>query len=203
MDLNWNRLADEETIAAVSKAMQQKGFDVSIAANGKEAKRIVLGMIPVGSDVMEASSTTLNQIGVTEEIDGSGKYRSLRKEITMESDTAARDALRKRALGANYGIGSVQAVTRAGEMVVASASGSQVALYAYGAANLILVVGSNKIVENLDQAFRRVREHSFLLENERANKAYGQGSSINKLLIIEKEKPGRIRVIIVKEALGY
>lgn len=105
---------------------------------------------------------------------------------------------------AEYDVGSVNAVTEDGKLVVASATGSQLAPIAAGAANVILVVGTQKIVKNLDEAFRRIEEHSLPLESEQLKKLYGVPSSINKILIISKEAiPNRIKLIFVKEKLGF
>lgn len=87
--------------------------------------------------------------------------------------------------------------------MVASASGSQLPSYAYGASNVIWVVGSQKIVKDLAQAFDRLQSHTLPLEDERAMKAYGMNSSINKILIYRKEPAERVTIILVKQAVGF
>jgi hypothetical protein len=89
-------------------------------------------------------------------------------------------------------------------VAVASASGSQLAPYVYGAGNVIWVVGTQKLVKDLDEAIDRIERYTFPLENERAKKTYGQGSMISKLLIVNREfQPGRITMVLVKENLGF
>jgi len=69
---------------------------------------------------------------------------------------------------------------------------------------VILVVGTQKVVKDLDEAIDRIERYTFPLENERAKKAYGQGSMISKLLIVNREfQPGRITMVLVKENLGF
>jgi acyl-CoA hydrolase len=94
-----------------------------------------------------------------------------------------------RRIGASpdYVVGSVPAVTEHGEVIVASASGSQLAPYAYGAGAVIWVVGSQKIVPDRDAAFKRIYEYSFPREDERAREAYGIGSGVNKVLVVNRE----------------
>ena len=66
------------------------------------------------------------------------------------------------------------------------------------------MAGTNKIVPDLDEAFRRIEEHSLPLEDARAREAYGMASSINKLLVVNAEAtPGRTTVILVRELLGF
>lgn len=95
-------------------------------------------------------------------------------------------------------------MTEDGQVVIASATGSQLPSYAYGASNVIWVVGTQKIVKNLDEAMKRVYEYVFPLEKERAMKVAGMKSSVNKILLINKEAtPGRIHIIFVQEKLGF
>ena len=200
--MEWNRLADDDMIAKTVEALRSHGFEVFVTKDSAEAKKKVEELIPQGSEVMDASSITLHQTGIKDML-MEERYRSLRKEILSADNKDVRDAMRRRASSADFGVGSVQAITLDGKMVTASASGSQVGLYAYGAAHLVIVAGTNKIVKDLDEAFRRIHEHAIPLEDERAKKAYGMGTSLNKILIIEKERPGRIKIVLVKEVLGF
>jgi len=101
-------------------------------------------------------------------------------------------------------LGSVHAVTETGSLVAASAGGSQLGPYVAGAGRVIFVVGTQKIVSDLDEAMRRIDEYTFPLEEARAQAAYGRHTGVNKVLIINRELlPGRITVVFVDEALGF
>ena len=96
------------------------------------------------------------------------------------------------------------AIAQTGEIVACDKTGSRVGAWPFAAGNLILVVGTNKIVPTLDDALRRVREYSFPLENTRAQRAYGTPSRIGKCVILEYEQnEGRVTLILVNEKLGY
>src|SRR5881398_3604296 len=84
-------------------------------------------------------------------------------------------------------------------LIIASASGSQLASYAWGAANVIFVVGAQKLVPSLEAAHERIVEHSFKLEDARAYAAYGQNSRVGKVLEIHQEDPGRIHVVLIRQ----
>ena len=100
-------------------------------------------------------------------------------------------------------LGSVAAVTLDGALVAASATGSQLGAYASGAGRLILVVGSQKIVADLDAAFRRIREVVFPWENEQVRAKMGVDTILEKVLIIYGEwTPGRTTVVLVREPVG-
>jgi hypothetical protein len=101
-------------------------------------------------------------------------------------------------------IGSSAAVTEEGSLVAVSASGSQLPAYAGGAQRAIFVVGSQKIVPDLATAFTRIEKYATPLEDARARVAYGRGTAINKILIINGEGLGpRITVLLLREAIGY
>ena len=100
-------------------------------------------------------------------------------------------------------LGSMHAVTRDGTLVIASASGSQLASYAWGAANVIFVVGAQKLVPTLAAAHERIYQHSLPLEDARPRAAYGQHSQVGKILEIHQELPGRIHVVLIRQQVGF
>jgi hypothetical protein len=94
-------------------------------------------------------------------------------------------------------------VTEDGTIVIASNTGSQLAPLAFGAGEVIFAIGTQKIVPDLETAFRRIEERSLPLENARMQKIYGVNSHVRKLLIIRSEsRPGRITVVLIKEPVG-
>lgn len=201
---DFSQLAKDESINKAKDALTKNGIEVLVLENGAAAKEKVLQIIPEGAEIMNMSSVTIDSIGLAKEINESGKYNSVRKKFaTMDRKT---QGLEMQKLGAapEWAIGSVHAVTEDGKVIIASATGSQLPAYVYGSSHVIWVVGSQKIVKDLDEGMKRVYEYVLPLESERAMKAYGQGSSVNKLLVINKEvTPARITMIIVKEKLGF
>jgi hypothetical protein len=101
-------------------------------------------------------------------------------------------------------VGSVHAVTRDGDLVIASASGSQLASMAYGAQHVLFIVGAQKVVTDLEAAMRRIREYSLPLEDARTRSTYGMGSAVHKMLILHGDlEPGRVHVLLVDQPLGF
>lgn len=201
---DFGELAADESINNAKEALEKNGIKVFIAENAEEAKKKVLELIPEGAEVMNMTSETLRITGIADEILKSGKYNSVRNQFAKMSRET--QALQMQKLGAapEWAVGSVHAVTEDGKILVASATGSQLPAYAYSSPNVIWVVGSQKIVKDLDEAFKRIYKYVFPLENERAMKAYGNGSGVNKMLLINKEaSPGRLLMIIAKEKLGF
>ena len=200
----WTALADEFTLEKTVAALESHGFKVLVAENGADAKQKVLDIVPEGTDVFTAASATLASIGVTEEINESGRYDSVRKKITgLDRATHGREM---RQLGATptYVLGSAQAITEQGYLLFASFGGSQLTSYAQGAEKVIWVVSTQKIVKDIDAGLRRIDEHALPLESQRLQKVFGRESAAHKILIVRGEvTPGRITVILVKEQLGF
>ena len=200
----WDSLANQKTIEETVSALKANGIEAFVVENKEEAKVKVLELIPESSEVMTMTSVTLDTVGVSKEINDSGKYNPARKKLMLMDRKAQALEMNKLGAAPEYVVGSVHALTKDGKVLVASNSGSQIPAYAFGSSHVIWVVGAQKIVENLDEGIKRVYEHCLPLESERALKAYGVTSNVSKLLIINKEIiPGRISLIIVKEKLGF
>ena len=196
-------LPDEHTLAATVTALEEHGFSVEVVDDLDAAREAVLGRIPHGSSVMTNTSVTLQETGIADAINEGGPYDSARDK--MANLDFATQLQEMKAIGGqpDYALGSVHAVTRDGTLVIASASGSQLASYAWGAANVIFVVGAQKLVSTPEAARERIYQHSLVLEDARAIAAYGQHSAVGKILEIHQELPGRIHVVLIRQAVGF
>ena len=166
------------------------------------AREAVLARIPHGSSVATNSSATLEETGIAAAINDGGPYDSARKVLTLDRATQMRE-IKAIITQPDFALGSVHAVTRDGTLVLASALGSQLAAYAWGAGNVILIVGAQKLVPDLATAHERIHQHCLKLENERALAAYGRGSYIGKILEIHQDEPGRTHVVLIRQSVGF
>jgi hypothetical protein len=170
----------------------------------KKALERLSSLIPEGARVMTGGSTTLDEIGFTAMLaSGSRSWVNLKGQILAEKDRDKQMELRRKAVFADYFLGSVHAITRAGQLIAGSATGSQLAAYAYGGKNLILVAGTNKIAANLDEGLRRLREHSVPLEDKRMKGLGFPGTILSRIFIYEREAQRNVHVILVNEKLGF
>jgi LUD domain len=195
--------ASDDRIERTATALRAHGIDVVVVPDREAAKQAVLSRIPAGAEVLAATSQTLAAIGLADVLSDPAKYAAVRPRLLALSTPDKSVERRKLGAAPEYVVGSVHAVTEKGQVVVASATGSQLAAYAFGAEHVVWVVGAQKLVPDLETAIRRINEHSFPLENARAQKAYGRGTAVAKLLIFNQEIPGRISMVLVKEALGF
>jgi LUD domain len=195
---------DHATVKRTAAALEANGITVLRAANAAEAKRIVLGLIPEGSQVHHGASQTLVSTGITDTFQESDDYEYLRPRIGSMDRTTQADEMRRLGAAPDVMLGSVHAVTETGSLIAASMGGSQLGPYVSGAGRVILVVGTQKIVSDLEEGLRRIDEYALPLEDARAMAAYGIHSAVNKVLIINREiSPGRITVVFVDEVLGF
>jgi acyl-CoA hydrolase len=200
----FTTLPDEHALHASVVALEEHGFSVEVVGDLDAARQAVLARIPEGASVMTNTSVTLAETGITDAInDAGGRWESARNK--MFALDFASQAQEMKAIGGqpDYALGSVHAVTRDGTLVIASASGSQLASYAWGAANVIFVVGAQKLVPTLEAAHQRIYQHSLPLEDARAQAAYGQHSQVGKILEIHQGLPCLIRIVLIRQQVGY
>lgn len=201
----YERVAEASRVAITVRNLEANGFRTIVVSSGEEARAAVEKILPAGSEVFDSTSITLQETGIAQMILESGKYRPIRPAL-LQARAEGKTAEQRR-LGAapDYIVGSVHAITEKGQVVVASGSGSQLGPYAFGASKVIWVVGTQKIVSDLDEAFQRVYAYTLPKESDRARKAYGvPGSFVSKMLIVNREfDPERITIVLVNERLGF
>ena len=200
----FTQLASDEQIAKTVQALEAHGMRAVIFETGEEARSYILDLIPSGAEVYNSPSRTLELIGLAEEIEHPARFQSVRARLDSLDHVTQRNEMRKLGASPDVLMGSVHAITEQGEVLIASAVGSQLGPAASGAGAVIWVVGTQKLVHTLEDGFRRIREYCLPLESERTQQVYGQASAINKLLIVNGEAyPGRITIVLVKQQLGF
>jgi ketosteroid isomerase-like protein len=196
--------APAERLERAAAALAEHGFTVEILDDAAAARTRVSDLIPAGASVLTPASETLRRSGIDADLNTSGRYDAVRtrgQALDRETDLAEIWRLMS---APDVIVGSVQAVTETGSLVLASASGSQLPAFAGGALRAIWVVGAQKVVADLPAALRRVDDHCLPLESARARAAYGQPSAVNRLLILNAEpQPGRGTVLLLREAIGF
>lgn len=201
--LEYNLLASEDRIARTVQALESNGIQVFVFETGEEARACVLSMIPAGNQVYNSTSRTLDLIGLAADIETSARFQGVRSRLRSLDRATQQAEIRRLTASPDVLVGSVHAITEKGEVLVASAAGTQLGAAAWGAGRVIWVVGTQKLVRDLDEGFRRIREYSYPLEDARTREVYGRASAINKILIVNGDLPGRVKIVLVKQNLGF
>ena len=195
---------DQAAIDRTVAGLKSRNVDAVVAENGDEARQILIDMIPDGAEVFKSTSETLDTIGYSDYIRETDRYRNLYLEIAEEPDRDRQRELRRLASVAEFYVGSVHAIAETGEVIVASGSGSQLGAYVYGAKTVIWVAGVQKICPSLDDALARVKGFSVERHHEWAIAQGRAAAPLGKLMIFENEQsPDRIRMVLIKESLGW
>ena len=210
MDNKWTQIPTDDVINKTVEALKANNIEAFVVENGEEAKKKFFELVPEKSEVFTNTSTTLDQLGITEEINESGKFVSLKNKVSEMPANTPEEQIKKRQIGTamQYSVGSVHAITQDGHTVIASGSGSQLPGYAYGAEHVVWVASANKIVRDIQEGIQRIYEHALPLEDVRMKKVYGpeSGSNPRKILIFNSDPvwtPDRTKLILVKEQFGF
>lgn len=199
-------LPDAATIDETAAALRERNHRVIVADTREAALSTLIDLLPEGVTLFANQSVSLREIGFVDYLaEHPERYENLRTPMLAEADPAVRMQMRRRSSVVEWMVGSANALTQAGELVFASHGGSQLAGYAFTAEHVVWVVGAQKIVSTLDDAFRRVREYASPLEDRRLGRTEPeQALRIGKILSIEYEWfNDRSTVILVKDALGF
>jgi len=211
IDTSWYHQARMKTVAA---GLERRNTEAVQAPDGKTALAKVLEMIPKGATVGLGGSLTVQQIGLLKEL-RSGRYNLYDQYAKGQSPEESMQ-MRRKGLTADIFITGSNAVTLDGRLVNLDGAGNRVAALTFGPQKVIVVVGRNKIVGDVDQALDRIWNLAAPLNAARLNRktpctktAQCEDCSsaeriCNHLLITERQmKPGRLTVILVDEDLGF
>jgi hypothetical protein len=200
----FSQPASMDRMTRVARSLDDNGVQASCVATGAEARQVVASLLPDGAEVFNNTSRTLELTGVADDIERSGRYEPLRLRLFQMDREMQAHEMRVMAAAPDYLVGSAHAVTDGGSLLIASASGSQLGPIASGAGQVILIIGSQKIVADVETGMRRIYDYSLPLEDRRAREAYGVPSGVNNVLIINHAVSAeRLSVILVHEALGF
>ncbi len=203
-DPKYAHLPSDARVERVAERLRDRGFEAVVVATSKDARREVLARIPSGSEVMNGASRTLEETGILKALGETPSVTLLRPKLLALDRKTQMAEFRRISQAPGVMLGSVHAGTEDGDVLVASATGSQIGPYAFGAGRVIWVVGTQKIVTTLEEGMDRIERYCLPLEDVRARAAYGTGSSVNKILVVRREhQPGRTTVVLVKEKLGF
>ena len=197
-------LADQSTIERTMESLAARNINAVVVESTEEALEKLKELIPQGSEIYYGTSETLTSIGYPQYIHHNPKYKNLHDAYEEEADPDKKRLLHRLSSVSQYYVGSVQAIAETGEILVASASGSQLGAYAYGAERVVLVVGTQKICPSFSDAMDRVRGYTVEMHDQwLAGKGIGP-APIGKMLIWEKENnPERVTVVLIRENLGW
>jgi acyl-CoA hydrolase len=203
IDESFGKAASEESLQKTAAALRKRNFAVEVVDTPADARAYVISILPKDQSIFTATSETVNLSGLDEDINNSGKYNAIRPQMLKLDYKTQRAEVLKMGATPDVVVGSVHAITEDGRVVAASGSGSQLGPYAAAAGKVVWVVGSQKIVPDLDTAMRRLQYYAYPKEDARMRQKYGMGSGLMKILIVNGDMPGRVSVVLIREPIGF
>src|SRR4030042_4160788 len=156
----------EKVARHIIAELGKKRMAGSFAPTIHQAKEEGIKMMPEGTTVYRCGSTSLVEIGLWESVKalpGVTVIDPYLPELSPEEGLEQR----RRGLSADLMISSTNAITLNGILVNLDGMGNRVAAMAFGPKKVILVVGMNKVVPDLETALKRVHNHAAPLNNIR------------------------------------
>ncbi len=196
---------------SLKQAFKKHGMEVILVSNKEEALSVAMSFIKPGMSIGLGGSTTVSQIGLLD-------YVTSLKDITLfnqyEKGISMEENVQRRRLGmlSDLYICGTNALTKKGELVNADGSGNRVAAQIFGSKKVLVVTGKNKIVENIEEGFKRIQEVAAPKNVERMNNTAISMGKIprhtmdnigNKFAYINGDVEGRTTIIVVDEELGF
>ena len=197
-----------------AEALRRNNFAAECVDSKEEALELVEELLPDGATVAVGGSVTLSETGILPMLK-SGRFDYIDRYAPGLTATERREVF-LRSFGCDYYLCSANAVTENGELYNVDGTGNRVAAMLYGPEKVIVVVGCNKLVKDLEAADERVRAvaapaNAIRLDRGTPCTKTGRCSDCrsegricaSRVVFARQLTPGRITVILVAEELGY
>jgi L-lactate utilization protein LutB len=208
----------DKKIDKTIKHLKINNFYVKYASNGENAKKIILNMIPHNTVIGVGDSATLRQIQILDELEYQGNkvVNPFKKELTRdESKPHLMEEMYRKALTSDVFLVGTNAVTLDGKLVNIDMVGNRVAAMIYGPKRVLVLIGKNKIVKDVEDGIYRIKNiiapyHAKKLEQKTPCAITGECSDCsssericNITTILEKKPSGsNMTIILIDEDLG-
>ena len=215
---NNKRLAVTKQLERVKANLEKNNMTGYVAQNKEEAVEIAKSLLFEGALIASGGSMTLEECGMMAEL-RSGKYNYLDREVVTD-----KKALYRQSFSADFYMCSSNAVTEKGELYNVDGNANRVACICHGPDKVIMIVGRNKIVKNIDEAVGRVKRHACPanclrlscdtpchetgvcagVNGSMADGCHGDGRICCSYVVTGYQRDrNRIHVILVNEELGF
>ncbi len=203
-----------ELLEQVAENLRKRNFEVIVAPGKGEALKVVLGLIPEGAVVGLGGSETVREIGLLDAL-RAGSYDlcdQYEEGISKEENFRRR----RRGLTADVFVTGTNAIAKEGALVNIDGIGNRVAGLTFGPQKVVVVVGRNKICDDIHKALERVQNYvapknakrfgvdTPCVKTGECSDCSAPQRICNIYSIIKRQhEPGRFHLILVDEDLGF
>lgn len=210
MTTKRNQLRAQQLI----QALKQRNMEASYAATKEEALEQALAWIPEGSCIGWGGSVSIDAIGLRDAV-RQGNYRVIDRDTAANAEE--KEAMYRRILAdCDYFLTSTNAISQDGVLVNIDGTANRLAAMCYGPRHVLYIVGMNKVVATAEDALHRARNEAAPINAMR----FGLKTPCSKtgccydckspdtvccqiLFTRFNHVPGRVKVILVDDSLGY
>lgn len=190
---------------------KDNGMELIFVKNKEEAFKIGKSYIKPGITVGLGGSTTVKNIGLLGYLlqrDDIKVFNQYEEGITLEEN----EQRRREGLLSDLYITGTNALSINGELINSDGSGNRVAAQIFGPKKVLIFAGVNKIVNSVEEGFKRIKEVAIPKNIERINQMsikngkepiYNEKNIANKFSYINGDKEGRTTIILIDEELGF
>ncbi len=195
------------------KNLRARQFEAFYCDCKEEALKQALELIPEGSTVGWGGAASAEQIGLLDAV-RTGNYRAIDRDTAQSPQE--RTELMRQCLLTDVFISGANALSLDGQMVNIDGNGNRMAAIAYGPKSVVIIAGMNKVTDTLETAVTRARTVAAPINKQRfpaptpclvtgtCGDCKAEGCICNQILVTRNCSPaGRIKVILVGEALGF
>lgn len=199
----------------IIKGLEKRNMEGVFCETKEDALAKALSYIEEGSSVTWGGSMSISEIGLMDAVKN-GNYEIIDRSVAKNYDEQ-REIFSKAVL-ADYYLMSSNAITLDGELINIDGTGNRVACLTYGPKNVIMIVGMNKVVNDVEDGIKRVRNFASppntlrlglktpCSMTGRCGNCYGDTCICSQIVVTRRQSAamrGRIKIILVGESLGY
>ena len=207
------QLAFQSAAESIIKNLEKRNMEGYFFETGAECVKAITDLIEEGSQISWGGSESIKECGLFDALKKG--YYTLIDRMTAKSPKESRELYVKAVLS-DYYLMSTNAITMDGELINIDGNGNRVACLIHGPRHVIIVAGMNKLVSNVEAGYARVRDIASPANTKRLNRntpCFHTGRCgdcltpdciCNQVVITRRSgHPGRIKVFLVAEDLGY
>ena len=188
----------------IIKGLEKRNMHGVFCATKEDALKQALSYIKEGSSVSWGGSMSVSEIGLMDALK-EGNYHLIDRSVAKNFDEQ-REIFSKAVLS-DYFLMSSNAITLDGELINIDGTGNRVACLSYGPKHVIIIVGMNKVVNDVEDGIKRVRNFASPCSmTGRCGDCYGDTCICSQIVVTRRQSAmmkDRVKVILVGESLGY
>ena len=213
MDPNKQWWIEERAKKAIEK-LEAHGFSAIYVQTKEEAVQEIWKYITPKQRIGVGGSLTIRELGILDRLEAQGctVYDHWKPGLPKETIVG----IRRSQMTSDLFLSSVNAITLTGELINIDATGNRVNATVFGPGKVILVVGYNKIVEDVQEGIKRIKDVAAPMNAKRLNVDVpcvklgkcvdcNSPNRVCRVIVIHERKPvlTDILVVLVGEELGY